>query len=145
VKKKKRRVEERAAHVAMPQNAQQGWRRSSAEELRKRAKEHCGKGIPDEACLLELGWYTREVIVTYMGCERCEKKRCHVDENREQGVISNRQRWCGYQKRKEKEAVWPREIKVQQSGIWSGEPESAAKEKNSQREVKRTFKILREV
>ena len=33
-------------------------------ELRKKAEEHCGKGILEEAQLLELGWCTREVIVT---------------------------------------------------------------------------------
>ena len=38
------------------------------EELRKRAKKHCGKGVPEEACLLELEWCTKEVIVTY-ACE----------------------------------------------------------------------------
>jgi len=26
--------------------------------LRWKAQEHCGEGIPDEACLIELGWYT---------------------------------------------------------------------------------------
>jgi len=31
------------------------------------------------------------------------------------------------------------------SGTWSGEPESTAKEEGSQREVRRTFKMLREV
>ena len=34
---------------------------------------------------------------------------------------------------------------MQQSGAQSREPESAAKEGGSQREVRRTFKILREV
>ena len=50
-----RRAEEKeAVHVVKPQNAQQGWRRSSVEELKKRAKKHCGKGIPEEVQLLEL-------------------------------------------------------------------------------------------
>jgi len=35
--------------------------------------------------------------------------------------------------------------KVQQSSIWTGVPEGAAKEKGRQREVRQTFKILREV
>jgi len=39
----------------------------------------------------------------------------------------------------------PREAKAQQSGAWSGEPEGAAREGGSQKEVRRTFKILREV
>jgi len=55
-------------------------------------QEHYGEGIPDETCLLELGWYNEEVIVTYVECERYRKKGCYVEENREQGVISNRQR-----------------------------------------------------
>ena len=35
--------------MAKPQEAQQGWRRSSVEELRKRAEEHCERGVPEEA------------------------------------------------------------------------------------------------
>jgi len=34
---------------------------------------------------------------------------------------------------------------VQQSGTWSREPESTAKKEGSQREVRRTFKMLRKV
>jgi len=60
-------------------------------------------------------------------------------------VISNRQKWCRCQKRKEKEAAWPREAKAQRSGTWSREPESIAKKKEKERDVRRTFKILREV
>jgi len=41
--------------------------------------------------------------------------------------------------------VWPREAKTQQSGTQSEEPESIAKEKVKERDVRRTFKILREV
>jgi len=41
--------------------------------------------------------------------------------------------------------VQPKEVKAQQSGAQLGEPESAAKERGSQREVRRTFKMLREV
>jgi len=97
-------------------------RRSLIEELRKRAEEHCGRGIPKETHLLELGWYTREVIVTYVECERCGEKGCHMEENRGQEVISNRQRWCGYQKRKEEEAAHGQENwKVQQKkGVVKG-------------------------
>jgi len=51
-----RRVEEsKAAHMAKPQEVQQGWRRSSVEKLRKRAEEHCGKGVLGKAQLLKLG------------------------------------------------------------------------------------------
>ena len=41
--------------------------------------------------------------------------------------------------------AWPREAKAQQSGAWSGEPEGAAIEESSQRDIRRMFKILREV
>jgi len=58
-------------------------------------QEHCGEDIPDGACLFKLGWYMEEVIVTYVKYKRCGEKRCHVNENRGQGVIKNRQRWCG--------------------------------------------------
>jgi len=87
----------------------------------------------------------KEVIVSYVECERCEQKGCQVEENRGQGVISDRQKWCGCQKRKEAEAAHPKRGKAQQSGAWAGAPEGAAKEGGRQREVKRTFKMLREV
>ena len=45
-------------------------------------QEHYGENIPDEACLLELGWYMREMIVTYVQCERYGEKGYHVEENR---------------------------------------------------------------
>jgi len=64
-------------------------------ELRKKVEEHCGKGVPEKACLLELGWYIEKVIVIYVQCKKCKEKGCHVEENRRQGVIKNRQRWCG--------------------------------------------------
>ena len=41
--------------------------------------------------------------------------------------------------------VWPREAKTQQSGTRSEELESVAKEEVKERDVRRTFKILREV
>jgi len=67
--------------------------------------------------------------------------------------------WCGCKGKKEEngapterksavrveEAAQPREPKAQQSGAWSGELESAAGEGSSQKEVRRTFKMLREV
>jgi len=53
-------------------------------------QEHYGESIPDKVCLLELGWYTKEVIVSYVECERYEQKGCQVEENRGQGVISDR-------------------------------------------------------
>jgi len=51
-----RRVEEKeVVHAVKPRKAQQRWRRSSVEELRKRTEEHCGKGVPEEAQLWDLG------------------------------------------------------------------------------------------
>jgi len=83
--------------------------------------------------------------VSYLVRKRCDKKGCHVEENRGQGVISNKRleemKWCGCIG----EAAWPRGAKVQQSSTQSGEPESAAKEGDSRKEVRRTFKMLREV
>jgi len=124
---------------------------------------YCGKGVPEEAQLLELGWMTKEVVVLYLVCERCGERGCHVEDNRGQGVIPwTKQKalsWCGCKGKrvessapterksatKVERAAWPREAKTQQSGAWSGEPESAAREGGSQKEVRRTFKILREV
>jgi len=53
--------------------------------------------------------------------------------------------WCGCKGKTEEKAAWPREAKAQQSSAWSGEPESAAREGGSRKEVRRTFKMLREV
>jgi len=68
-----------------------------------------------------------------------------VEENRGQGVISNRKleemKWYGCIGK----AVQSREAKAQQSGAQSGELESTAREGSNQREVRRTFKMLREV
>jgi len=130
--KRLRRVEEeKTVCMTKPREAQQGWRRSSVEELRKRAEEHCRRGVPEEAQLLELEWYTREVVVSYLTCERCGSQGCHVEDNRGQGVISRRKleemKWCGYVGK----AAWPREAKVQQSGTQSGKLESIARERNS--------------
>ena len=46
---------------------------------------------------------------------------------------------------REEKAAWPKEAKAQQSGAWSGELEGAAREGGSRKEVRRTFKMLREV
>ena len=63
------------------------------------------ESVPEEVHLLELGQCIREVIVTYIEYERCRQKGCHVEENRGQGVILNRQRQYGCQRRKEKETA----------------------------------------
>ena len=100
-------------------------------ELRKRAEEHCGKGMPEKACLLELGWCTEEVVVLYITCARCGSQECHVEDNRGQGVVSRKRlkeiKWCGYTEK----AVCPKEGKAQQSGAWARDPEHAAKEGGS--------------
>jgi len=85
------------------------------------------------------------VIVIYVQCERCGEKRCYVEENRRQGVIKDRQRWYGCQKKEKKKAVHPIEEKAQQSSAQPRESESAAKKGGIQREVRRTFKMLRDV
>jgi len=100
------------------------------EELRKRAEEHCGKGIPREAQLLELGWMTEKVVVSYLTC-KCREKESHVEDNQGQGVILfwkwKELSWYGCKG----EAARPREAKVQQSSTWSGEPESVARKRES--------------
>ena len=84
------------------------------EELRKRAKKHCGKGIPREAQLLELGWMMEEVVVSYL-TYKCEEKGSHVEDNQGQRVIPfwkwRKLSWCGCKG----EVVQPREAKAQQS------------------------------
>jgi len=124
---------------------------------------YCGKGVPEEAQLLELGWMTKEIVASYLVCERCGERGCHVEDNRGQGVIPWTKHktlsWCGCKgksveggtptERKSaarvEKVVRPREAKAQQSGAWSGELESAAREGGSRKEVRRTFKMLREV
>jgi len=105
----------------------------------------------------------KEVVVSYLVCKRCGERGCHVEDNRGQGVISwTKQKalsWCGYKGKrvesgapterkstaKVERAARPREAKAQQSGAWSGEPESTARKGDSRKEVRRTFKMLREV
>ena len=84
--RKLRRVEEDGAAHLRKGEAQQEWKRSSTEELRKRAEEHCRKGVPREARLLELGWMTEDIVVSYLTC-KCGEKGSHVEDNRGQGVV----------------------------------------------------------
>ena len=146
-KRLRRMGEEKAARPAKGE-AQQEWRGSSIEELRKKAEEHCGKEVPREAQLLELGWMTEEIVVSYLTC-KCGEKGSHVEDNQGQGVISfwkwKELSWCGCKGKIKGKAVQPREAKAQQSGAWSGELECTAREGGSQQEVRRTFKMLREV
>jgi len=106
--------------VAKPRDAQQEeQRRSSIEELRKRAEEHYGKRVPQEARLLELGWMTEEVVISYLTC-KCGKKGSYVEDNRGQGVVLlwkwRKLSWCGCKEKTEEKAVRPKETKAQQSG-----------------------------
>ena len=90
------------------------------EELRKRAEEHCGKGVLEEAQLLKIGWMTKEIVVSYLTC-KCGGKGSHVEDNWGQGVIpfwkQKELSWYGCKGKTEEKAVWPREAKVQQSGV----------------------------
>jgi len=158
-----RRVEGSEAVRPEKGEAQQEWKRTPVEKLRIRAEVYCGKGIPEEAQLLELGWMTEEVVVSYLVCERCRERGCYVEDNRGQGVIPwTKQKalsWCRCKRKraesgapterksaaKVERAARPREAKAQQSDARSGEPESAAREGGSRKEVRRTFKMLREV
>ena len=109
-----RRVEEEeVVRVAKLREAQQGERRSSIEKLRKKAEEQCGKEVLEEAQLLELGWYTLEIIVTYNECRGCGRKGSYTKDNKGQGVLQDRKFWCGYQEKEEKKAAWPKEAKAQ--------------------------------
>jgi len=141
--KKLRRVEEGEAARLVQGKAQQGWKKSSMEELRKRAEEHCGEGILEEAQFFELGWCIPGMIVTYTKCRGYGRKGSYAEDDRGQGVLRDRTFWCGC-KRKEggasterksaarvEKVVRPREAKVQQSGARSGEPESTAREGGS--------------
>ena len=88
---------------------------------------------------------TEGVVVSYLVYQRCKERGCHVEDNRGQGVISSKRQetlnWYGC---KEK-VVRPRKAKAQQGSAQSREPESAAREGGSQREVRRTFRMLRKV
>jgi len=86
-----------------------------------------------------------------------------VEDDWGQGVVPYWKRekmsWCGCKGKKKEsgapierksaarveKAAWPREAKAQQSSTRSGEPERAAREGGSRKEVRRTFKMLREV
>jgi len=60
---------------------------------------------------------TKEVVVSYLVCERCGEQGCHVENNRGQGVIPWTKRktlsWCGC-KGKKVEGGMPTERKAQQ-------------------------------
>jgi len=99
-----RRVEEEAAYMTKSQEVQQEWRRSSVVKLRKRAE------VLKEAHLLEFGWQTLEVVVSYLTCEKCGSQGCHVEENRGQGMISRwkleKLQWYGCKGKKVEKVVY---------------------------------------
>ena len=163
-KREVRRVEGReVAHPEKGKAQQEEWKRSPWEERRKRAEWYCGPTVPQDAELWELGWRGQGAVVTYLKCLRCGEGGCHVEEDRGQGVVPywkrEKMNWCGCKGKeresgvpterkgtaREEEAVRPREAKAQQSGTQSGGPESVAREGGSRKEVRRTFKMLREV
>ena len=83
-----RRVEESEVVHPTKGNAQQKeWRRSSWEDLRKRAEWYCGPTVPRDAELWELGWRGQGAIVTYLRCPRCGKGGCYVEDDQGQGVL----------------------------------------------------------
>jgi len=85
------------------------------------------------------------MIITYNECRGCGRKGSYAEDNRGQGVLQDRKFWRGYQGKRERRVARSKEAKAQQSGAQSGELESTVREGGSQREVRRTFKMLREV
>jgi len=142
--KKLRRVEESKAARPIRGEAQQEWRRSSWEVLRKRAEWYCGPTVPQNAELWELGWRGQGAVITYLKCSRYGEGGCHVEDDRGQGVVPywkrEKMNWCGCKGKrveggapterksaaKEEKAARPREAKAQQErGVVerrSGEP-----------------------
>ena len=87
-----------------------------------------------------------------------------MEDDQGQGVVPYWRRekmsWCGCRGKgeqsgtqardsrgaaREEKAARPRKAEAQQSGAWSGEPENTAREGGSRKEIRRTFKMLREV
>jgi len=82
-----RRVEEEKVARPVKGEAQQERKRTSVEKLRIRAEVYCGKGVPEKVQLFELGWTTKEVVVSYLICKGCREWEYHIEDNRGQGVI----------------------------------------------------------
>jgi len=148
--RKLRRVKEDEMVCPAKGKAQQEWKKSSWETLRKRAEWYCGPTVPQDAELWELGWHGQGAVVTYLKCPRCGKGGCYVEDDQGQGVVPYWKRekmsWCGCKGGKEQsglrardsrsiareeKVVWPREAKAQQSGARSGELKSTAREGGS--------------
>jgi len=147
----RRLAREKAAHVVNPQKAQQEERRRSSENaLRQRVFEHCGEGVPKEADLFELGWSNGRVVVSYLTYEDCGKKGHHVVEDKGQRVVKGKEleklkkcEECAREGRRK--AARPTKRKAQQSDTQARDLEGTAREEGNQREVRRTFKMLKEV
>jgi len=141
IKEKKKRRSEEAAHTVSLQKVQ--WRGKPVHPNWEKVQEYCGvENVLEDAQLLKLGWIIEEVVATYIGCRWCGKKGMHRENNRGQGVLRERKleeaKWYGYpkQRRKEEEAACPTKRKVQKRD---------ARAEGTAREVRRIFKILREV
>ena len=50
----------------------------------------------------------------YVECKKYREKRCYMEENRGQGVISNRQKWCRCLKIVERKVAYSTKRKTQQ-------------------------------
>jgi len=91
---------------------------------------------------------TEEIVVLYLTCKYGEK-RSHIEDNWGQGVIPfwkwKELSWYGCKEKTEGRVAQPKEAKAQQSGTQSGKLESTAREGGSRKDVRRTFKMLREV
>jgi len=159
-----RQVEEGEAVRPIKGKAQQEeWKRSPWEVLRKRAEWYCKPTVPQDVELWELGWCGQGAVVTYLKCSECDEGGCHVKDDQGQEVVPywkrEKMNWCGCKGKKREsgvpterksavrveKAARPREAEAQQGSARSGEPESAAREGGSRKEVRRTFKMLREV
>ena len=84
--------------VTRPQKVQQKERLACPKW--EKAQKYCGvENVPEDVQLLELGWITEEVIVTYIECRWCRKKRMHRKNNRGQEVLRERKleeaKWYG--------------------------------------------------
>jgi len=120
--------------------------------------------VPQGAELWELGWHGQEAVIMYLKCPRCGKGGCYAEDDQEQGVLlywkRERISWCGCKGKerqssarprelrsaaREEKVVRPRETEAQQSGTQPGESERTARERGNRKEVRRTFKMLREV
>ena len=107
--------------------------------------------MPEDAWLLELGQMTREVIATYIEYRWYRKKGIYQKNNRGQGVFRGRRleeaEWykCPRQRKKKINVICPTQRKIQPDNIQSEPSKSTAKEKGKQREVRRIFKMLKEV